>query len=521
LKLFTAIAVCCLMLSGVAQAQPSVLSSGAWAQFSVDKNGVYKIDYESLRKAGFNPDAIDPRHLRLYGYPTGMLPQANAAARASDLQEVAIEVAGEADGRFDRSDFVLFYGQGPDRLEYLPQRDVFAYQNNLYSDKNFYFLTVSQNGKRVAPEPAGEPAGLINEVIDVAYYETDNYNSEKSGREWFGESFSSNPELTIRFAVPGIVPESKIKLITRVMAQTYQESSFRLFWNNNPLLDRKMQTIPETQYGIKGRVATDTLEFSAAAVGATGSNQDVKYQYQKAAGYSLGYLDFLLFQMRRKPGWYGNPTSFTLAPGMQQRATLDLGPTPAGVVLWNVTNPFSVTAPAAIGNSRWGVETGSTGNFVAFVTNDLPVPAFEGAVKNQNLRALPTPQLLMVTHESLLGPAQRLADHRNRANALSVAVVTTQQIYNEFSGGRQDVSAIRDFVRLLYQRGPGRLQNLLLFGRGSYDYRKLFLRTTTMHFWRSRKASGAKAPPATTRSILAWGGCRCAHPRRPTLWWIS
>jgi hypothetical protein len=50
-------------------------------------------------------------------------------------------------------------------------------------------------------------------------------------------------------------------------------------------------------------------------------------------------------------------------------------------------------------------------------------------------------------------------------------VVTPEQIYNEFSSGRQDVSAIRDFTKLIYDKNPSRLKALILVGRGSYDYK--------------------------------------------------
>ncbi|MEQ9288076.1 MAG: C25 family cysteine peptidase, partial [Cyclobacteriaceae bacterium] len=55
-------------------------------------------------------------------------------------------------------------------------------------------------------------------------------------------------------------------------------------------------------------------------------------------------------------------------------------------------------------------------------------------------------------------------------DGLSVAVVTTNQVYNEFSSGRQDISAIRNFIRYVWQNG-GRLKYVLLMGDASYDYK--------------------------------------------------
>ena len=51
-------------------------------------------------------------------------------------------------------------------------------------------------------------------------------------------------------------------------------------------------------------------------------------------------------------------------------------------------------------------------------------------------------------------------------------MVRTDKIYNEFSSGQQDATAIRDFVKMLYDAGgPDRPKFVLLFGDGSFDYK--------------------------------------------------
>lgn len=121
----------------------SVLQSGEWFKMAVDNDGVYKITYSFLRKAGLNPDEIDPRKIKIYGNGGGMLPQSNMDSRPVDLLENAIFVSGESDGKFNKEDFILFYAEGADKIVYQASRNVFEYQNNLYSDNNYYFLTVS------------------------------------------------------------------------------------------------------------------------------------------------------------------------------------------------------------------------------------------------------------------------------------------------------------------------------------------------------------------------------------------
>src|SRR6185369_5686350 len=116
-----------------AQISGPVLQSGSWYKFSVTNDGVYKIDYALLQKAGINPAQIDPRNIKIYTGQQGMLPQANNASRVIDLTELAINIVGEADGKFNNGDYILFYGQGPDTYTFDKKSNFFSYQNNLYS----------------------------------------------------------------------------------------------------------------------------------------------------------------------------------------------------------------------------------------------------------------------------------------------------------------------------------------------------------------------------------------------------
>ncbi|MEQ9415476.1 MAG: hypothetical protein RIF39_16690, partial [Cyclobacteriaceae bacterium] len=109
LTILFGLALLVLIPNARAQALESPLKSGQWAKFSVLEDGVYKIDYNLLKSAGFDPDKIDPRNISLFGNGSGMLPQANSASRINHLQEIAITVVGESDGKFNAGDYILFY----------------------------------------------------------------------------------------------------------------------------------------------------------------------------------------------------------------------------------------------------------------------------------------------------------------------------------------------------------------------------------------------------------------------------
>ncbi len=464
------------------QSLPSPLSSGAWAKFSVTTDGLYKIDFNQLQAAGFNPGNIDPGKIRLFGNGNGMLPQANSADRTNRLQEIALKVVGGSDGVFNPQDYILFFGQGPDQHYYDQQKEIFFYENNLYDDKNYYFLTVSgQEGKRVttAENLAGQHP-LINTYNDFIYHESESHNELKSGRQWFGERFDFTTERSLKFFLPGIVENSTIKVVSQVMAQTFEPASFNLSLNNILIKEQPLATIPNTQYGIKGRLATDTVLINAANVSAAANaEQTFNYQYNKGtSGKSVGFLDFLLASFIRRLEVYGNQTIFRAAQSLASTTgTFEVGAFPSDGVIWEVTDPFDCKIQAfqsSAGKASFSTETSQLKTFIA--TNTFPPAQWEETVANQDLHGNAPAELLIVAHSGFFSAASRLAAHRQQKNGITTRVVTTKEIYNDFSGGKQDPTAIRDFARSLY---PG-LKNILLFGRASYDFKDRVNKNTNL-----------------------------------------
>lgn len=471
-------AICCFF--SIARAQESVLRSGIWGKVAVEKHGVYKINYDLLKKMGFDPSKIDPRKIKLFGYGGGMLPQPNNLPRPYDLTENAIFIQGESDGRFDRQDFILFYGEGPDDFRFNTQHQIFYYQSNLYSDRNFYFITVSASeGKRMAgSQHLGTGFPVIREFNDFIYHEIDQYklNDPKSGREWYGEKFGvSTNEHTISFTINGIRSDTPFKIVSDVLSQSYTSSSFKIYMNDTFVDEQKIPPVPNTRYAVKAIHKRDTFLLNSSAVGAdTRSAHTLKYEYIKGSGVAEGHLDFFLASFTRGLSLYNNQTFFVSGSSIGNEVSqFELTSATADIAIWDITDPanckiqdFSFVNGTAI----FATATDQLKEFIVFNKN-IEVPAFVGKVSNQNLHGLTTPDLVIVTHPDFKSEALRLAAHRQTHNQWQVEVVTPEEIFNEFSSGRQDVSAIRDFVKLLYDKNPQKLKALLLFGKCSYDYK--------------------------------------------------
>jgi len=457
-------------------AQSSVLKSGFWYKMEIEADGVYKITFDQFKKMGFDPSQADPRKVRVYGNPGGMLPQQNSSPRPDDLIEKSIFISGESDGRFDPGDFILFFGNGPDHSHFDLSRNIFAYERNLYSKKNFYFITLSaEPGNRIASienMPGSYP--VVSTFDDFVYHEADEYNELKSGREWYGERYDQVLDYAYQFDVAGVLPNSTVTMVSDVMAQSFNGSSFNLLFNKVPVGQQEVPIIANTQYSIKGTHTRDTFVLDAATIGApVTTRQEIQYHYNKAAsGKSVGFLDFLLVTFKRLLSLYGDQTLFRSGASLEQPISQYKISAPQNVTIWDVTNTADIKEHAfdwQNGIASFSTSSTDLKEFVVCNTNYL-VPGLVGQVPNQDLHGLSPRNLIIITHPTFMTEAERLAGHRMTHNGLSVVVVTPEQIYNEYSSGRQDVTAIRDFVKSMHDKNPVVLKAVLIMGKASYDY---------------------------------------------------
>ncbi|MCS6821592.1 MAG: type IX secretion system sortase PorU [Microscillaceae bacterium] len=466
-----------LVLCQIAKAQyaaNSVLAEGNFYKIAVLESGIYRLDFETLKRAGIPLESINPQNIHLWGYGGGSLPQANSAFRYDDLPENAIWVEGEQDGKFDSQDFILFYAQSPHKISYNSSQQLFEHEINVYSDTTFYFLSVDNRaGLRIGTQPNLSGATqTIDTYNDFQFHERNDNNILNSGREWFGEVFDANTSQTVNFNVTGIVPNSMVRLTSSVLGRFFRDVTFSVRANGQEIGQHNVALIfPET-YAAKGTLVTNTFNFNSDG----NANLQISLTLNRNGASGIGHLNFLRINYLRRLQLYGNQTQFrSIASTSQSISQFVIDNVPNNISIWDITNPQQPANQQFILNGSQAIfstQTNTLREFIVFRRQDFRSPVRIQAIPNQNLHALSTPNLVIVTHPRFLSEANRLANFRRTNDNLSVHVVTTEQIYNEFASGRQDISAIRDFVRMLYKRNPNELRYLLLFGAASFDYKK-------------------------------------------------
>jgi hypothetical protein len=475
---------------GPLNTEESILSNGDIYKIAVSSTGVHKLSYAFLKdQLGIDLDNIDPARIQLFGNGGGVLPENIQIERIDDLEENAIWIQGAADGSFDASDYLLFFAEGPDRWTYDSNSGDFNMTKNIYDDRNYYFIKIgSQTGRRISEQASiSSTAYTTNTFQDYDRFEEDRFNlmhewirAQGSGKTWYGSHFKVTREYTFNnlFEFPGLDLSEAVRVKARMALRATRRSSFSLDINGQSLSSDLASRVTILSGSRDNEISYAHPAVIDAAVNVNENQLNVIARYPYPGGNgdgSEGWLDYIQVNVRRNLSMSGDQLLFrdprTLDyPG----TTFQLGNANDQLQLWDITNPLQpkLQQYELSGNLiSFGVNTNSLKEFVAFSPSaNLFTPEAIGKVANQNIHGIAEANMVILYPQEFEAAAQRLARHRENHSGLQVELVLIDQLYNEFSSGRLDPTAIRDFVKMLYDR-TANFEYLLLLGDGSFDFR--------------------------------------------------
>ena len=481
MKKYTLFFILVLVMGRVvlAQTNNSVLAAGDWYKFSVDTTGVFKIDNALLQKMGVSTRDIDPRNIKIYGNGGGLLPQRNSDFRHDDLVENALWVIGQDDGVFDSEDAIVFYAKGPHDWVLNPSLETAVHRQNIYDDKAYYFLTIGNTpGKRIAK--ASEITSNANSTIEVfddfVFYEKEERNLFAIGTQWFGEDFSVNASQVFEFNFPHVDTSKPLFLKVRGSAVSSLTSSMRVTANDQEAFSINY---PKLVLG------TTRLGYAAqnnGEINVTSSNITVGITYDDGGNPAAkAYLDYIELQGKKRLVADGNQFSFRSFEAYKSTGVLAYQIENASKInaIWDVTdaqNPREMSTNSSGNDLFFKANGGVLSEYIVLGTDAFFVPDVSSSalIANQNLHALKDINYLVITNQELSEQAQRLAAHHETNSQLSSKVVLLSEIYNEFGSGSSDITAIRDFIKHLYNTNSsstGKLKYVCFFGDASYDYK--------------------------------------------------
>ncbi|MDE6652513.1 MAG: type IX secretion system sortase PorU [Paramuribaculum sp.] len=433
-------------------AHRSRLSEGKWRKVSVDRTGMHFISRAQLKSMGFN----NPEKVIIAGYGAAGVPDVlSAASYVDDLPEVQCERT--ADG-------IYFYAVGPQAVS-TDKEGTVSVSLNPYTSKGYYYIGEGEPSAVIAEEGRADiHPNPVTVFTDYIHHELDKVNYGSSGTRFFGEDF----RFTNYRDFPFTLKDAAHGGIATVKATFATKSATKSNWSITVKGETRTATVaptPSSDYGVAGEL---TGEYKI-----DGESLDVRIAFTGGANLSAANLDAITVNY---------PRNIRLDEGI-----LDFGVNSTAVKLagadkntrvWDTTDPLNVIRMKVAdteGGIGWINDYTGQRSYSAWTPGaKMPAVSDEGPVAVQNLHALSTPEMVIITLQEFQTAARRIAALHEKIDSMKVAVVMQNHIFNEFSSGATDPGAFRRFLKMLYDRGPASGENLryaLFLGRGTFDMR--------------------------------------------------
>lgn len=436
-------------------ANSSVLASGNWTKVAVKKAGIYKLSYSQLSDMGVTPSEVS-----VFTTTPGKL-STMIQDYVDDLKEIPI---------YDGGDFILFYAQGHNVWDYNSSTNAFEHTAHTFWNENYFYITSDVGDQKrisAATPVSGSSTTTYTTFVDYDIIEPQEYSISHSGDDWYSEPVYNGEIVGHDFTFDHIVEESatmKMRLAARsVNASHIMKTYIDGVHQENISLQRATNSTTAA-------LAYETLKTYNFIP--TGDNIQAAMTFECQENTALSLVDYFSVEVKRYLEFNDKYLIFRNKPTSDDVVTYQLSNASSASLIWDISNIYAVKSVSA-SNGIFQAEGDDFHEFVAVNPSaNISSPTIIGSVENQNIHARSVPDMVILTHKDFEGVAEDLADV-HRENGLDVFVTTQDKIFNEFSGGKADVTAIRWMMKMFYDRSTTEndFKYLLLLGDGDVNNR--------------------------------------------------
>ena len=459
-------------------ATQSKLSTGKWVKISIPENGVYEITYTELREMGFT----NPSKVHVYGRGGNRISEKLDGSATDDLSQVPILRTGNK---------ICFYGNGPVAftLSDYSTNPHFTRVFNPYSQVGCYFLTEDAEPDRTPVEKVTSPVSeYVNNPLSLGYFfhEYELTSLTSTGKEMLGEDFSRQ-QVFVDYHLPHLA-DSSIVVQTAMAAYTTGSMFAGSVLHSGGISDTTLYSQSSSRINqptnyVYYNFASPYAKQKLIKPAERGQYEPIITPSADGITASIARLDYFILTYKQENILADAPDNqLLMGYGVTRGQDRFMLPNaPSSTIVWFINNTHN---PMVIPTIPYNDEAGTGVSFFSTAVSRSMYVAFDPAktlkkisgykpVENQNLHAMPVPDFLIITTDAYLEQANRLADLHRAVDGIDVAVVTQDQVFNEFSSGTRDAMAYRLLCKMLYDRDNSKFKNLLLMGTGSFDNREI------------------------------------------------
>ncbi len=488
--------------------EDSFNTSSNWVKMSISEGGFYSVPYEALVSLGVQAGSIDPATIRVFSGGGLSMPPSVFEPRPDWMNECTIQVSGEGDGLFDPGDRVIFYALGVDgwSTEFDAEDPVEPYHENHFANEGVSWLTWENHGTssgfsadplrmeeddlQNSPTPNHADAHRVrahfeNNIV-MRQGKSDNWfwheMTASESRRYFhkelshvrtdslgglaasvygNSSFYPNPDHHAIFSLNGVVAHDALWEGYWDMRFEVRDVSINEGYNTleiylpRDIPDATDESILIDWFDItywRDLVATNDRAF----FGSSDRTGIVEYtvtgfQDTDAAVYKI--ID--KFTVRTIPG---------VSRGIQESAR---GLSDSGRVKRGLSDSGRMDGAVVFQD-----EAADTASYAAISSSAYLTPSLE-LDEPADLRTPGGHDYIMVAHDDFYDEAARLKSLRESAagGSFDVRLVKVSDVYDEFSWGLVDPTAIRDYLKYTWENEAVPPTHAILIGGGTPDPR--------------------------------------------------
>lgn len=418
-------------------------------KITIAADGVYQLTRADLLAAGWDPAGQDPRHFQITHCD----------------QPVPILVSGEADGDLGDGDTILFYGQA---------------MTGAFTTRNVYWLSVGDSpGLRMAERDGRPVHGYpLATVFTATLHAEENqvyWQNPPNGAghdHWFWKLLAAPASADLPFTLTNLAPAGDAAVRVLLRGKTNDPAApdhhTRLRLNGALIDDQFWDGDGEYWHTV---VVSDSLLQA-------GANTLTVESVSTAAAVNSLYVNWLEVEAHHTHTAVSDALDF-YAPGPGAYRFDVTGFTTSTLDLWDITDaarPTRIVSATAIPTGlRFEDTTVARQRYVALAPAQRRAPAALTLDEPSNWRSpAHGADYIVITHPDFYTAAQPLVAWR-QAQGWRAALVKVTDVYDEFSGGVFDPTAIRDFLRYAYESWtPPKPSYVLLVGDANMDYQDHF-----------------------------------------------
>ncbi len=441
-------------------------------RMGIDREGFYRLTADQLRQAGLPTDAAAASTIKVYGRGGMELPEHVDSSRGNTLREQPIIVRSNSDGSIRE---VVFYAQGTTGWNQTTT-GIRHYIHHYAREAAYYLAVGGQPGLRAYARPSAPgPATVTPSVVTGSVAIEDELQSpyaSGSGRRWYGRSIETVGSSIYQTVLPGLVRNGTVNYNFVVAHRSTAPGTVTISENSVAMGQTTIRAVPKYMDAF---TAVGKASINAQQIAADGRSV-VRFSYASSDRAASGMLDWLEIHYPRQLQADGGVFQFWTVPGRgtHEYAVNGFGADILGVDATDPSRPVFIENISTTGGVFALRESCDSVARRRYFLSSTTLQTTLTKIGFPRLRAEPrAADLIIITHPSLRESAQRYAEYRTSRREVTARVVTTEEIYTEFSYGMMDPTAIRDFIAMAFDTWTPRPAAILLWGDGHFDYKNL------------------------------------------------